>query len=138
MTSPPAGSPDATGEPGPPQPPIAVLTFPGGQPVAGDLGTYIYRGAGSDSPWLPGEPVAIPPTGALAEVFLSEPVPIASWSARVAPPGQEPRIGEARQIGTGEGPIAFELPTGAWTLAVTVQFGDGIGEATWFWALSQG
>jgi hypothetical protein len=106
--------------------------------VAGDLGTYIYRGAGSDSPWLPGEPVAVPASGAIAEVFLSEALPIASWTARVAPTGQEPKIGEPREIAAGEGPIAFELPTGRWTLALAIQFGDGIGEATYFWELGQG
>jgi hypothetical protein len=106
--------------------------------VAGDLGTYIYRGAGSDSPWLPGAPVAVPPTGALAEVFLSEPLPIASWSARVVPAGRPPGLGEPREIGAGEDRVVFELPTGTWNLQVTIQFGDGIGEATYFWELGQG
>jgi hypothetical protein len=136
-TSPPPASIDATGEPPLPQPPIAVLTFAGGEPVAGDLGTYTYRGTGSEAPWLAGEPVAVPPTGALAQVFLSEPLPIASWWARVAPTGRQPRLGEPREIGTGAGPIAFELPTGAWTLELSVQFGDGIGDATYFWELGQ-
>jgi hypothetical protein len=128
----------ASTEPIPQQPPVAVLSFPGGQPTAGDLGTYIYRGAGSDAPWLPGEPLAVPPTGALAEVFLSEPLRVTSWRARVAPAGRAPGIGEEREIATGEGPIVFELPSGAWTLQLSVQFGDGIGEATWYWQLGQG
>jgi hypothetical protein len=137
-TTPPPATQEPTGEPAPPQPPLAVLTFPGGRPVAGELGTYIYRGAGSDSPWLPGEPVAVPPSGAQAEVFLSEAIPIASWTARLGPTGRAPEIGEPRQIATGEDPIVFELPTGAWTLELTVEFADGIGSATYFWALSQG
>jgi hypothetical protein len=126
------------GEPVAAQPPLAVLTFPGGQPTAGDLGTYIYRGAGSDSPWLPGEPVTVPAAGALGEVFLSEPLTVTGWQARVAPAGQVPRIGEGREIASGEGPMVFELPTGAWTLQLAVQFGDGIGDATWYWLLGQG
>jgi hypothetical protein len=135
---PPPTSPTPTGEPLPPQPPVAVLNFPGGQPTAGDLGTYSYRGAGSDAPWLPGERVAVPPAGALAQVVLSEPLRVTSWWARVAPAGRAPGIGEEREIATGEGPIVFELPTGAWTLQLSVQFGDGIGEATWYWQLGQG
>jgi hypothetical protein len=134
----PEPSPASTGEPIPQQPPVAVLSFPGGQPTAGDLGTYIYRGAGSDAPWLPGEPLAVPPAGALAQVFLSEPLRVTSWRARVAPAGRAPGIGEEREIDMGEGPIVFELPSGAWTLQLSVQFGDGIGEATWYWQLGQG
>jgi hypothetical protein len=134
----PEPSPASKGEPIPQQPPVAVLSFPGGQPTAGDLGTYIYRGAGSDAPWLPGEPLAVPPAGALAQVFLSEPLRVTSWRARVAPAGHTPGIGEEREIAMGEGPIVFELPSGAWTLQLSVQFGDGIGEATWYWQLGQG
>jgi hypothetical protein len=134
----PRPSPMASGDPPPPQPPIAVLTFPGGQPTAGDLGSYAFRGAGSDSPWLPGEPIAVPPAGALGEVFLSEPLRVASWWARVAPAGRVPGTGEVREIGAGDGAIAFELPAGGWTLQLTVQFGDGIGDATWYWQLGQG
>lgn len=132
---PPSGPTD---EPLPQQPPVAVLTFRGGQPTAGDLGTYIYRGAGSDSPWLPGELVAVPPAGALGQVFLSEPLTVTSWRVRVVPVGQVPEIGEGREIASGEGRIAFELPTGSWTLQLSVQFGDGAGEATWYWQLGQG
>lgn len=134
----PEPAPASTDEARPQQPPVAVLNFPGGQPTAGDLGTYIYRGAGSDSPWLPGEPVAIPPAGALGQVFLSEPLKVTSWRARVAPAGRVPGIGEGREIATGEGSIVLELPTGAWTLQLSIQFGDGIGEATYFWQLGQG
>jgi hypothetical protein len=134
----PEPSPTSTGDPVAAQPPVAVLTYPGGQPTAGDLGTYIYRGAGSDSPWLPGEPVTVPAVGALGEVFLSEPLTVTDWQARVAPAGRVPRIGEGSQIAAGEGSMAFELPTGAWTLQLSVRFGDGIGEATWYWQLGQG
>lgn len=135
VTPEPATTP--SGEPVAAQPPRAVLAFPGGRPTAGELGTYIYRGAGSDSPWLPGEPVTVPAAGTLGEVFLSEQVPVTGWQARVAPAGQVPRIGEGREIASGEGPMIFELPTGAWTLQLSVQFGDGIGDATWYWLLGQ-
>lgn len=133
----PEPSPTPTGELVPPQPPVAVLSFPGGQPTAGDLGTYVYRGAGSDSPWLPGEPIAVPAAGALGEVFLSEPLRVTTWWARVAPAGRAPRPGEAREIATGDGAIAFELPTGTWTVEVSVQFAEGIGSATYYWQLGQ-
>jgi hypothetical protein len=134
----PEPSPTPSDEALPPQPPTAVLTFPGGQPTAGDLGTYVYRGAGSDAPWLPGEPLAVPPTGALGQVFLSEALRVTSWSARLGLAGREPRPGELREIGAGEGPIIFELPSGAWTLQVEVSFGDGIGGAAYYWLLGQG
>jgi hypothetical protein len=134
----PEPSPTVAGEPVAAQPPLAVLNFPGGEPTAGDLGTYIYRGAGSDSPWLPGEPMVVPAAGALGEIFLSEPLTVTAWRARVAPAGQVPRIGEGRQIAAGEGRMVFELPSGAWTLQLSVQFGDGIGEAMYYWQLGQG
>ncbi|MDQ2964359.1 MAG: hypothetical protein M3R57_00700 [Chloroflexota bacterium] len=127
-----------SGEQLPSEPPTAVLNFPGGQPTAGDLGTYVYRGTGSDAPWLPGEPVAVPPAGALAQVFLSEPLRVASWSVWLALAGRKPGPGEPRQIGAGEGPITFELPSGTWTLQLQVEFGDGIGIATYYWLLGQG
>ena len=125
-------------EPIGPQPPIAVLSFPGGQPTAGDLGTYVYRGTGSDSPWLPGEPVAVPPVGALGEVFLSESLLVTAWSARVSPAGRPPGAGDLREIASGHGRIVFELPTGAWTLQLSAQFGNEIGDATYYWQLGQG
>jgi hypothetical protein len=34
--------------------------------------------------------------------------------------------------------MIFELPSGGWTLQLSVQFGDGIGEATYYWQLGQG
>jgi hypothetical protein len=134
----PEPSPTSTGEPLAPQPPAAVLSFPGGQPTVGDLGTYVYRDAGSDAPWLPGEPVAVPPAGVLCQVFLSEPLRVTAWRARVAPAGRAPGIGQEREIAAGEGPMIFELPSGAWTLQLSVQFGDGIGDATYYWQLGQG
>jgi hypothetical protein len=130
--------PTATGELEAPEPPLAVLTFPGGTPTAGDLGSYVYHGAGSDSPWLPGAPIAVPPAGALGQVFLSEPLRLTSWWARVAPAGRAPRPGEAREIASGDGAISFELSTGTWTLEVSVQFADGVGSATYYWQLGQG
>ena len=45
-----APSPSAIGD----GPPDAELAAEGGDPVTGQLGTYIWAGAGSDSPWLRG------------------------------------------------------------------------------------
>ena len=36
------------------EPPAATLAAEGGDPVAGQLGSYTWAGGGSDSPWLPG------------------------------------------------------------------------------------
>ena len=43
----------------PERPPDATLAADGGDGVAGQLGSYTWRGAGSDSPWLPGTPIAV-------------------------------------------------------------------------------
>ena len=38
------------------EPPAATLAVEGGDPVAGQLGSFTWNGGGSDSPWLPGAP----------------------------------------------------------------------------------
>ena len=53
----PADGPSAT-VPGRDSPPEALLAAEGGDPVAGQLGTYVWFESGSDSPWLPGAPLA--------------------------------------------------------------------------------
>src|SRR5688500_217654 len=40
-------------------PPDAFLAVEGGDPVVGQLGTYVWLDTGSDSPWLPGAPLAV-------------------------------------------------------------------------------
>ena len=41
------------------EPPAAALAVEGGDPVTGQLGTFTWGDGGSDSPWLPGAPIAV-------------------------------------------------------------------------------
>ena len=41
------------------EPPAASLAVEGGDPVTGQLGTFTWGDGGSDSPWLPGSPIAV-------------------------------------------------------------------------------
>jgi hypothetical protein len=120
-----------------PQPPSALLSVAAGAAVAGSLGGYTFRGTGSDSPWLPGTPIAVPATGGAARVLLDPPVGIASWRARRAPPGDTTGA-SATAIASGSGPIAFSLDGRAGTLVVLVEFADNQGSAAWYWKVSSG
>ena len=54
-----APSPSATASPSATEPPAATLAVEGGDPVTGQLGTFTWGDGGSDSPWLPGSPIAV-------------------------------------------------------------------------------
>ena len=120
-----------------PQPPSALLSVAARPAVAGSLGGYTFRGTGSDSPWLPGTPIAVPATGAAALVLLDPPVGIATWRARRAPPG-DTTGSAATTIASGSGPIAFSLDGRAETLVILVEFADNQGSAAWYWRVSPG
>lgn len=120
-----------------PQPPLALLSVAARPAVAGALGGYTFRGTGSDSPWLPGTPIAMPATGGAAQILLDPPVGIATWRARRAPPGDKTGAA-ATTIASGSGPIVFSLDGRPGTLVVLVEFADNQGSAAWFWQLSSG
>jgi len=125
-----AASPSATGS-GPPQ---AALAAEGGDPVIGQLGTYVWHDEGSDSPWLPGAPIAVGAGEPLSVTFAS-PADIASWGARTVDAGADGPAG-ARSLADGAGTPAFHAPSrGAWTLEVHVVFADDAGDASYFWRL---
>jgi hypothetical protein len=130
----PTAAASLVGTPGP-QPPNAVLRVNGGAASIGELGTYTWRGAGSDAPWLPGTPTRVAPGGA-ASVTLEVPVAIAAWSIKQAKPGGTD-VG-APQIAAGAGLITFTVPAEAGTIALHVQFAGDAGDAVYFWALSPG
>ena len=65
-------------------PPAARLTAEGGDPVTGQLGTYTWAGAGSDSPWLHGAPLAVGHGEPLTLAFHPA-IDIATWRARYVP-----------------------------------------------------
>jgi len=132
-----ASSTGVTAQPPLDLPPDALLAVPGAPPVRGDLGSWVFRGQGSEAPWLPGEPVVVPANAPLVEVTLTAPLGIERWSAKVAPAGARSAIG-AVEVGSGSGRIAFRVRPGVWTLVVSVDFADGIGSAAYFWRLGQG
>jgi hypothetical protein len=135
----PRASPDATIEPSPSiasreAPPDAALAAEGGDPVTGQLGTYVWLETGSDSPWLPGAPLAVGADEPLA-VTLTTDQGVASWTARYVPADAAGPAG-AIMLGQGAGSPAFPAPgPGAWTVEVFVEFAAGAGQASYFWRL---
>lgn len=132
-----APSPTATPPPsiaGRDAPPDAVLAAEGGDAVTGQLGTYVWFGTGSDSPWLTGAPLTVGSGEPLSLKVVPE-GRIATWEVRDVPAaagGPE----EARTIAKGTGVPAFEAPgPGLWTVEVTLDFDGGAGRAAYFWHL---
>jgi hypothetical protein len=125
----PSASPDGSG------PPKATLSVEGGDAVTGQLGTYTWGGAGSDSPWLRGAPLKAGP-GEPLTMTLSDGVAAGQWTARRLPAGSEGAPG-AISLGTGPGaPVTFPSPRkGTWSVQVTVEFGGGQGSASYYWRL---
>lgn len=115
-------------------PPDAVLSAEGGDPVTGQLGTFIWMETGTDTPWLSGAPLTV---GAEEPLTLSL-VPdrdITAWRARYVPADAGGPDG-ATSLGEGVGDPAFHAPgPGAWTVEVAVEFGTAIGTASYFWRL---
>ena len=120
--------------PADPGPPAARLAAEGGDPITGQLGTYVWHGEGSDSPWLTGAPTAVGRGEPLSVTFAS-PVDIVSWRARTVAAGANGPEG-ATALADGTGAPRFDAPsTGAWTLEVHVVFADDAGDASYFWRL---
>jgi hypothetical protein len=117
------------------EPPAATLAVEGGDPVVGELGTFTWGDGGSDSPWLPGSPIAAG-TGERLTVSIAGPVAVATWSAKRIAEGAVGGSG-ATSLGTGGPPIAFDAPeTGSWSVQVTVDFNGGFGSATYYWLVT--
>jgi hypothetical protein len=140
-TTPPKSSdPSPTASPSPPQivvrdgPPAAQLLAEGGDPVTGQLGTYTWGDGGSDSPWLPGAPIAVGAGEPLSMTFQPT-IAVASWRARSLPSSADGPDG-ARLLAEGAGHPAFAAPAaGSWTVEVHVAFDGGEGDASYFWRL---
>ncbi|MEO8438564.1 MAG: hypothetical protein ABI562_08880 [Chloroflexota bacterium] len=117
------------------QPPPASLAVEGGDPVIGQLGTFMWGDGGSDSPWLPGAPI-VAASGERLGVAVGGGVAVAHWSARRVAAGTSDGTG-AVALGSGPGPAAFDAPPiGAWSVAVTLDFADNLGSATYYWAIT--
>ena len=135
ITPSPAPSASVTASMSAAEPPAASLAAEGGEPVTGQLGTFTWGDGGSDSPWLPGSPIAVG-TGERMTVTIAGPVAVATWSAKRIPEGA---VGgsEATGLGTGGPPIAFDAPeAGSWSVQVTVDYDGGIGSATYYWLMT--
>jgi hypothetical protein len=117
------------------EPPAATLAVEGGDPVTGQLGTFIWGDGGSDSPWLPGSPIAVG-SGERLTVALADGVGVATWSAKRVPAGTTDGSG-AVGLGTGGPPIAFDAPgIGSWSVQVPVDFDGGLGSASYYWLVT--
>lgn len=138
----PAPSPSASAAIGPSPsvagrdaPPDAVLSVEGGDPVTGQLGTFIWLETGSDAPWLPGAPIAVG-AGEPLTLRLVPDADISTWSARYVPADATGPEG-AKALGEGADDPAFAAPeAGTWTLVVRLIFADGAGDASYFWHLT--
>lgn len=116
-------------------PPDGRLAAEGGDPVAGQLGTYIWGDSGSDSPWLPGAPIAVGAGEPLAVTFDPD-VAVESWTAVYVPTSADGPAG-AKTLGEGSGALTFAAPgPGSWTLALDVTFAQGAGSAYYAWRLN--
>ena len=115
------------------RPPDASLAAEGGDAVVGQLGSFTWGDGGSDSPWLPGAPIAVG-AGEPLSVTLADDTPVGAWTAVRAPAGSSTGAGAA-EAGEGSGLIGFAIgQPGRWTVAVTIGFVGG-GSATWYWQL---
>lgn len=124
-------SPTAAGRDAPPD---AFLAAEGGDPVSGQLGTYVWLDTGSDSPWLPGAPLTVG-AGEPLTISLDPDGEIEAWTARFVPADAQGPAG-ARMLGEGTGSATFPAPeAGAWTVEVLLRIGPSAGEASYFWQL---
>ncbi|MEX2183660.1 MAG: hypothetical protein WEC14_04390 [Chloroflexota bacterium] len=122
-----------TGTPAvPTEPPEIALLVEGGDPVAGQLGTYTWGDGGSDAPWLTGAPLRVGPGERLAarvEPFAA----VSAWEAQVVPWDADGPAG-AVPLGSGSGEPAFPAPNpGRWTIHLEVTYAAGLGSANYFW-----
>jgi hypothetical protein len=120
-------------EPSAGRPPAASIAVDGGDPVDGQLGSYTWLDAGSDSPWLDGSPIHVG-AGERLTLTLADSIGVANWTASRVAPGDRDGI---RAIGMGDGagePVAFDPPPpGSWSVNVTVWFSDDRGSAAYYW-----
>lgn len=123
----------------PDSPPEVALAADGGEPIAGDLGTFSWDGLVSDAPWIVGRAgVAVAADGTL-EATVAGDLQVRDWTVRWAQVagGQAEPVGDGATSGLGL-PIAFRPPgPGAWSVAVEVWYAD-VGRAAWYWRVNVG
>lgn len=117
------------------EPPSASLDVDGGDAVTGQLGSFTWNGGGSDSPWLPGAPIAVG-QGERLNVTLVGGAAAADWTARRVIAMTTDGSG-AVGLGDGTGPVSFLAPpAGAWSVQVVVRFAGDLGSATYYWLVT--
>ncbi len=134
-TAPPSIEPSI--EPSPmAEPPAASIAVEGGDPVVGQLGSFVWENGGSDAPWLPGSRIHVG-SGERLMMTLAQPVALANWTAsRVPSVGLDASGAVALGEGTG-GPVTFVAPPpGTWSVHVSVWFADNLGSAAYFWLMA--
>lgn len=115
-------------------PPLATLSGGGIGAQPGELGSVIWNGLTSDTPWV------VPPSG--PAVNAGTPLAVVTggvapdrWAASWAPVSGN-QAGQPRSGGSGQGggPIRLTAPatTGTWGLRIEAWFGP-YNAATWYW-----
>lgn len=138
-TTPATASPESPTSPDPTltPPPDGRLSVEGGDPITGELGSWSWLNAGSDAPWLPGNPIHVG-AGEQLTFRMAKPVRIATWQVNRVPPSSVP--GDDGVVGMAEGtdgPITFAVPPkGKWSVAVNLSFADNQGGAVYYWAVT--
>jgi hypothetical protein len=121
-----------TPEPPIAEPPAAAIAVEGGDPVVGQLGSFTWRNAGSDSPWLDGNPIHVARDEQLMLSF-AQPVGLEMWTIARAPAAANDSVLVGMGDGTDE-PVTFAAPPpGSWTVNISVWFADNEGSATYYW-----
>ena len=134
-------APEPTMTPDPPaaslgEPPEAMLATEGGDPVAGSLGSFTWGDGGSDSPWLPGASITVG-AGESLTVRLPDDAPVQDWVAKRVAAGTLDGAGAISLANGAAAPITFRAPApGAWSVQVDVTFGDDLGSAAYYWAVT--
>ncbi|HEV8516665.1 MAG TPA: hypothetical protein VGQ47_03375 [Candidatus Limnocylindrales bacterium] len=139
--SPPRVEPTTRSTPAIVLPPGATLETPAGHRTEAALGSYTYRGAGSDSPWLPADTLdrVDVSAGASLTICLTDRTGIASARAVVADAAD--RAGEETEGVAISGPdptgalLLTAPPRGSWVLMVLVEYAGGSGSAAYYWRL---
>jgi hypothetical protein len=127
-------SPSVPADPSIAEPPAASLAVDGGDPVEGELGSFGWLNGGSDSPWLPGNPIHVG-RGERLTLNLAAGLALDTWSVSRSPVDQ---LGD-RVVGMGAGstaPVVFDAPpVGTWSVSVSIWFADNRGSATYYWRM---
>ena len=132
-------APPATTTPAPAEidgPPAAALAPIGADAVAGQLGSFLWQGTGSDAPWLvPPAAQAVHDPGPYLVTFAPS-LRVDSWTARWAPI-VDGRAGDVAGFGEGgPGAVVLEGPDrpGTWSLQVDTRFAGG-NQGAYYWRL---